>query len=59
MTDGPKVPARTSDAETSKIQFFSDASHEKSNKYPDEPLLNPRIDKPFTANQEFLIFNAN
>ena len=42
-----------------RIQVYSDISHEQNHKYPYECFLNPRINKPFTVNQEFLSFKAN
>ena len=60
MADRPKLPARTSDAKTKhlKIQVFSETMN-KSRKYPDECFPDPKINKPFTMNKEFLIYMAN
>ena len=62
--DGRKLPARTSDAKQHfEIQVFSDTNinksckHRNGHNYPYECFLNPRINKPFTMNQEFLVCN--
>ena len=60
MADGPKLLERP--MVSSEFKFTVMLAMIQSHKYPFECFLSPRISKPskpFTVNQEFLIFTTN